>query len=286
LLTWTALSATSCEAFGDWTGPRAVNGSESVFPVAVGTYRLDCAGPEGVATEFVTVTAAGDPPPEESPVALITAEFVEMNGREGHQGLVPVSREPIAGTTPRLRVVLGGDLAADPALSLVDAQGNPLSTLTLARQARASSSAREYLGEITLPAGRFRVRAQGTDAQGRAYDLTSRTFVPVTFEARLPFGRAPARAASLLSIPLIMKNHGAAGQFEVETLVSPGLALQSLARQTVTLGAGEERATFVKVLPQPTPLSGGEVNVSMWRQGDDAITNGSSMRLRVVPELE
>lgn len=286
LLAWTALSATSCEAFGDWTGPRPVNGSESVFPVAAGTYRLDCVGPEGVASEFVTVTAAGEPPPEESPIELITSEFVELNGRAGHQGLVPVSREPVAGTTPRLRVVLGGDLDADPALSLIDAQGNALSTLTLARQARASASAREYLGDITLPAGAFRVRAQGTDAQGRAYDLTSRLFTPVTFEARLPFGRAPARGGAPMSIPLIVKNHGAAGQFVIDTAVDWGVTLTSPPRQTLTLEEGETRELAVLVEPPPFRLFGTDVSVTMWREGEGAVTNGSALRLRVIEELE
>ncbi|HEX6637113.1 MAG TPA: M64 family metallopeptidase, partial [Steroidobacteraceae bacterium] len=227
LLDWTATHAASCEAFGAWSGAREVAGSESVIPTGTSaTYRLDCVGPEGSVTESVMVQVDGEPPPEESPVTLITTEFVEMNGRESHQGLVAVSRAPIAGTSPRLRLVLGGDLETDPVLSLIDTQGAQISALSLPLQ-RASGGAREYLGNITLPAAAFRVRARGTDAQGRAYDLMSESFVATRFEARLPFGRIPVRGGQAVAIPLIVKNHGGAGQFELDVTLSAGLILHS-----------------------------------------------------------
>lgn len=286
LLSWSALNADACEAFGDWSGPRATTGKESVFPGASATYRLDCRGPNGTTTDSVTVTASGAPPPEESPVTLITTEFVEMNGRAGHEGLVRVSHQPIVGTTPRLRVVVGGELETDPILSLVDQQGAEIAVLTLARQSRGSRSAREYLGEITLPAGAFRVRARGTDALGRAYDLVSDPFTPATFEARLPFGRAPALAGRILAIPVTLKNHGAAGQFEFETRVSDELTLLGAARESIMLAEGETREVTVTVLPPPVEHVGGDVNVSLRRQADASVTNGSTMRVRVVLDLE
>lgn len=49
-LTWSVSGATSCSAFGGWSGPRtATNGShsESVSPTAVTTYILGCSGPGG-----------------------------------------------------------------------------------------------------------------------------------------------------------------------------------------------------------------------------------------------
>ena len=286
LLTWAAVNATSCEAFGDWSGPRAVTGAEPVLPGTSGIFRLDCVGANGATTDSVTVTATGEPPPEESPITLITTEFVEMNGREGHEGWVPVSVQPIAGTNPRLRVVIGGDLGADPALSLVDAQGAQISALALAKQPRAAASAREYMGEITLPTGGFRIRAHGTDAQARAYDLTSALFVPVSFEARLPFGRAPARGGQTLSIPVVVKNHGDAGQFELRTRISPEMTFGSPEQQTISLAAGETREMTVRIIPPDIIYYGGDVSVSLWRHGEDAVTNGSAMRVRVVPELE
>jgi hypothetical protein len=170
-------------------------------------------------------------------------------------------------------------------LSLIDTQGAQISALSLPLQ-RASGGAREYLGNITLPAAAFRVRARGTDAQGRAYDLMSESFVATRFEARLPFGRIPVRGGQAVAIPLIVKNHGGAGQFELDVTLSAGLILHSEARRSFSLAAGETRAVTLDILPPPVDYFGGEVSVSIWRQEDSAITNGSAMRLRVVPLRE
>ena len=65
-LTWSATGAASCVASGDWSGPRPVEGSLTVVPVAAGTYGyvLSCAGPGGsvARSAAVTVIPSGDAP--------------------------------------------------------------------------------------------------------------------------------------------------------------------------------------------------------------------------------
>src|SRR3989338_7180041 len=64
-LTWTSTDATSCTASGDWSGSKALSGSESTGNLTTGkTYTITCTGPGGTATAFtfVTVTAAPTPP--------------------------------------------------------------------------------------------------------------------------------------------------------------------------------------------------------------------------------
>jgi uncharacterized protein (TIGR03118 family) len=62
-LTWTSSVGTTCTASGGWTGSKAVSGSESVTPTAVGTatYTLACTGGmysgSGSASTSVTVNA-------------------------------------------------------------------------------------------------------------------------------------------------------------------------------------------------------------------------------------
>jgi hypothetical protein len=55
-LTWSATAATSCVASGQWTGSRAVSGTQSVGPINVeSTYTLTCNGPGGSVNRSVTV---------------------------------------------------------------------------------------------------------------------------------------------------------------------------------------------------------------------------------------
>jgi len=55
-LTWTSTDATSCVASGQWTGSKAVAGSQSVGPLTVeSTFTLNCSGPGGSRAASVTV---------------------------------------------------------------------------------------------------------------------------------------------------------------------------------------------------------------------------------------
>lgn len=54
-LTWSSTNATSCTAFGGWSGAKALSGSEVVTPSATTTYQLDCTGPGGVGSDDAVV---------------------------------------------------------------------------------------------------------------------------------------------------------------------------------------------------------------------------------------
>jgi hypothetical protein len=56
-LIWSTLSVTSCTASGAWSGARPIGGSETFIPSSAGTltYTLACAGPQGSATDSVTL---------------------------------------------------------------------------------------------------------------------------------------------------------------------------------------------------------------------------------------
>jgi hypothetical protein len=56
-LTWSSTGATACVASGQWTGTRALSGTETVGPISVdSTYTLTCNGPGGSTARSVTVT--------------------------------------------------------------------------------------------------------------------------------------------------------------------------------------------------------------------------------------
>ena len=62
VLTWSATSATSCTASGDWTGVQNTSGSANVTPLQPGsyTYGLSCSGPAGSGSGSATLTEAFD----------------------------------------------------------------------------------------------------------------------------------------------------------------------------------------------------------------------------------
>ncbi|MEO1574663.1 MAG: hypothetical protein AAFU65_06845, partial [Pseudomonadota bacterium] len=63
-LNWTATDATSCTAFGDWSGARPTSGTESLGPLtADASFRLVCSGPGGSVdiTRDVSVAAPSAP---------------------------------------------------------------------------------------------------------------------------------------------------------------------------------------------------------------------------------
>jgi len=68
-LRWSTQDAVSCAAGGDWAGPRATGGSESVGPLAAdATFTLTCATSAGQpTTASVTVTVASPPDPDPNP---------------------------------------------------------------------------------------------------------------------------------------------------------------------------------------------------------------------------
>ncbi len=55
-LTWSSTGATACVASGQWTGGRALSGTQTVGPISVdSTFTLTCNGPGGSTTKAVTV---------------------------------------------------------------------------------------------------------------------------------------------------------------------------------------------------------------------------------------
>ncbi|MDH3715223.1 MAG: hypothetical protein OET44_15415, partial [Gammaproteobacteria bacterium] len=59
-LSWAATHSTSCEASGDWSGTRAITGTEAVgTPASPVTFALECQGPSGTGMRTITVSTDG-----------------------------------------------------------------------------------------------------------------------------------------------------------------------------------------------------------------------------------
>lgn len=75
-LSWSTTNATTCDASGEWSGSKAVNGSETVGPFASAgsrTYTLTCRNQGGpFATQSVDVTVASDTTPDSFSFTAVT----------------------------------------------------------------------------------------------------------------------------------------------------------------------------------------------------------------------
>lgn len=102
----------------------------------------------------------------QSDINIIAAEFVELRGRPGHQGLFRIYGQPIVGETATLRVSLSADEARSSAFALVSERGDVLEKV---RMKADDSDHEEFFGDLQLPAVPFRVQVTGRDSKGTEY---------------------------------------------------------------------------------------------------------------------
>lgn len=149
----------------------------------------------------------------QSEINFITAEFVELRGRPGHEGLFRIYGQPIAGEPARLRVELLGDEAKEPTFAFVSERGDVLQKL---RMKPDENEPLEFFGDVALPALPFRIAVSGRDARGFEYQ---RFFAPlfhaetVQLTPRLDFDEIAA--GDTREAVFAVKNLGPARMFKV-----------------------------------------------------------------------
>jgi hypothetical protein len=72
-LSWSSSDASSCTAYGAWSGSRSTSGSETISPAVNSSYNLSCNGDGGSAIDSVTVTVNEPAPVIEPPTVNLTA---------------------------------------------------------------------------------------------------------------------------------------------------------------------------------------------------------------------
>lgn len=102
----------------------------------------------------------------QSDINFITAEFVELRGRPGHQGLFKIAGQPIAGSAATLRTELSGDDAKSAEFVLVSERGDVLEKLAMKP---SDNDPLEFFGDLKLPGVPFRIAVVGTDTAGLRY---------------------------------------------------------------------------------------------------------------------
>ncbi|OGZ19663.1 MAG: hypothetical protein A2626_02945 [Candidatus Nealsonbacteria bacterium RIFCSPHIGHO2_01_FULL_38_55] len=96
-LSWTSTNATSCQAYGNWSGIKATSGSESTGNLTFSkVYTISCAGQGGIATDNVSVNVTQNMPPianagQDKEVAELASVVLEGSGTDPDNDLITYS---------------------------------------------------------------------------------------------------------------------------------------------------------------------------------------------------
>jgi von Willebrand factor A domain-containing protein 7 len=151
----------------------------------------------------------------QSEIYFIKAEFVEVGGRPGHEGLFRIHGQPIAGQPSTLQISMSATQARTTEFALVSSRGDVLEKLHL----KTTDKDREFLeltGDVSLPDVPFRIAVTGRDAKGMAYQrFDSPLFHAETVQVVPRFGFDEIAAGSKQTGEFDVKKFGPARTFKV-----------------------------------------------------------------------
>ena len=167
-------------------------------------------------------------------VKFYSFEFVEENGRSGHEALFPILGQPLTGTTQQevLATLLGPEDTAN--FRLVDLSGATIQSMNL-----TLSYGSKYYGLVSIPNVPFQVAVEGDDEDGVHYDITfPEVFESQTVEVNVvpPF---PFLVPGVNTLTASVTNHGTSSiPFTFAATNSQGF-ISRIDPVSLTLGSGE-----------------------------------------------
>jgi hypothetical protein len=136
---------------------------------------------------------------------------------------------PLAGSTTEVVLTLTGALHA-PNFTIVDANGNVLSTPTLNIAGTPSFQPLSFAGSINIPTVPFTLAASGTTADGQTYAVKlASLFTPKNMSISFSPGDLSLAPGTSKNVQLNIYNGGAAATFAIQyndpfNMLSPGAA--------------------------------------------------------------
>jgi hypothetical protein len=252
----------------DWTCGRIV----SIGSPDKGNWRVQL---RGTGRFWLRVIAQGD-------LYILSAEFVGLGGRVGHEGYFKIPGQPLAGRAQTLRATVSGALrSAD--FRLVSAVGDPIQPAAM-KEEGSDPEDHEFFGTLTLPEQPFRLAVSGLDAEGLPYQ---RMFLPqfrattVEIDPINKFEDLHVGTSSMLRF--LVHNFGEAGKFHLLAVNSRGVIIPAdPADVEIAAGGSAEVKVEVTVPRETAPGTGFTVTLTVASTTDPDIHNGTSVELSVV----
>ncbi|MBS1804103.1 MAG: hypothetical protein JST28_12100 [Acidobacteria bacterium] len=173
----------------------------------------------------------------QSEIYFIKAEFVELGGRLGHQGLFRIHGQPIAGQPATLQVSISATKARSTEVALVSSGGELLQKLHL----KTTDNDREFLelmGAVALPSVPFRIAVIGRDAKGMPYQRYNSPFFHAESVQVIPrFSFDELAAGEKKTGEFEVRNFGPARTFKV-TLTDAHKFVTSVEPQELSIPGG------------------------------------------------
>lgn len=218
----------------------------------------------------------------QSDIYFIKAEFVELGGRPGHQGLFRISGQPIAGESATIQASLSVTDAKTTEFAFVSERGEILQRLAV----KVTDPDREFLevtGEVKLPSVPFRLAVSGDDMKGMRYQRfygplfhaeTVQVLPKLDFDEIAPGSRRNAAFE--------IRNRGPARRFKI-TVADAQRFVTNVEPRELSIGSRESAMIHIELAVPATAQTNREDNIVIVAQNTSgpATTNSAVVRLAV-----
>lgn len=245
---------------------RPINGNWQIEMVGTGDYSVEVSG--------------------NSPLALNTFDIVIPN-RDIHGGFNSIEGNPTLGSSVTAIAKMIGPFRTVQ-FDLIDEAGTVIKSITMVNDPLQVGPG-QFIGQFTVPARPFRVRARGNNVDGAAYQRE----IPTVFRAQ-PFSISVVGGASTTivagapaSIPFTVTNLGTAGTFSIQA-ADTARFVTSATPTVLTLAGGASASVQVNLLaPASTPTTDAADTVTLvvTNIADQTQFNRAAVSVNVVNSL-
>ena len=219
----------------------------------------------------------------QSDIYFIKAEFVELRGRPGHEGLFRIHGQPIEGKPATLQVSMSATQAETTEFALVSSKADVLEKLHL----KATDRDREFLeltGEVVLPNEPFRIAVSGRDTKGMPYQrFESPLFHAESVEVIPKFSFDELAPGATRTGEFEVRNFGAARTFKVTVTDARKLVSNFEPRELSLPAHGSGSIKVQLAVPAATqPNFGDDVIVLVTSTSGAPATNSAIVHLSVL----
>jgi len=252
----------------DWTCGRIV----SIGSPEKGNWHVQLSG---TGRFWLRATAQSD-------LYILSAQFVRLGGRIGHEGYFKIPGQPIAGREQTVQATVSGALrSAD--FRLVSAVGDTIQPVAM-KQESSDPEDHEFFGSLTLPRQPFRLAVSGLDAEGLPFQriyLTQFRATTIEIDPINKFEDLHAGASSTLKF--LVHNFGEGAKFHLLAVNNRGSIIPTdPADVEIAAGGSVEIRVDLTVPRETAPGTGVTVNITVTSATDPDIHNATSVELSVV----